>query len=175
MQMNESKIILRAVEIKDIDLIYKYENDIDAWTGGINSRFCSEYAIEQYVLSSQNESAFSQQQIRLMIDVDVSGTLQTVGCVDLYDIDVRNSKAGVGIYIDKAFRRRNYASNAVMELTNYAFNILNLHQLYAFVGKDNIYSNNVFEKCGFFKTAALTDWLKSGNDYTDVNVFQKIN
>ena len=172
--MNQSEIILRAVELKDCELMYDFENDTHSWTDGITTRFYSAYAIEQYVLNTQNEDIFSSCQTRLMIDVKTANSVKTVGCVDLYDIDAVHSRAGVGIYIAKEQGNNGYASKALDKLYSYASNILNLHQLYAFVAEDNAISNRLFESCNYKLTANLKDWLKKGNKYQNVNVWQRI-
>ena len=169
------KIILRAIELKDCDTIYKYENDTQSWNDGISTRFYSKYAIEQYVLTTQNEDITKTEQCRLMIDVVVANARKTVGCVDLYDIDFRHSKAGIGIYIDSMYRGHSYATKTLIELEKYAFNVLNIHQLYAFVSIKNTISRHLFIKNNYKHTSTLTDWLKINGIYFDVAVYQKNN
>ncbi|MBP3253375.1 MAG: GNAT family N-acetyltransferase [Bacteroidales bacterium] len=171
--MDVQDIVLRAVELTDEDSIYRYENDFKAWTDGINSRFFSRQAIREYVLQEQNLDAFASQQIRLMADVKKDGLTVTGGCVDLYDMDFKNSKAGVGIYIDEPYRRKGLAVKALDALEDYAFSALNLHQLYAVVRKDNVYCCKAFEKCLYTRSATLKQWIKKGNDYYDAYVYQK--
>lgn len=173
--MTKHTVILRAVEIKDCSLIYEYENDTTAWNDGVSNRFYSMHAIEQYVLSTQNDDIFSTQQLRLMIDIDQEGKRFTVGCVDFYDMDFKNHKAGIGIYIAKSFRGNGYAKSSLWELEKYAFEVLNLHQLYAFVSQTNATSNALFSDCDFTLTATLPDWLQTSNQYHTVNVYQKKN
>ena len=98
--MLKERVILRAVEKKDIDFILLCENDTSVWSEGANTRFYSRYAIENYVESVQNTDIFSSCQSRMMIDITSPNGVKTVGCADLYDIDARHSRAGVGIYIE---------------------------------------------------------------------------
>ncbi|MBR1626719.1 MAG: GNAT family N-acetyltransferase [Bacteroidales bacterium] len=172
--MTRGEIILRAVELKDCETIYGYENDISVWTDGIGKRFYSAYAVEQYVLTTQNEDITKCDQFRLMIDIKENDSATTVGCVDLYDMDFVNSKAGVGIYIDKRYRQLGYAGQTLKVLETYIRNILNFRQLYAFIGSENTVSQRLFASCGYGKTAELNDWLKRGDKYFNVFVFQKI-
>ena len=59
---------------------------------------------------------------------------------------------GVGIFIaEGGFRRKHIAYNSLQWIWNYATNILNLHQLYAYVTEDNIPSCNLFEKAEYEK------------------------
>ena len=74
---------LRAVELSDVDLLYEWENDMELWEFGNTMRPFSKYALENYVLNSQNESLYSAKQMRLMIDVERNNAIYTLGCIDI--------------------------------------------------------------------------------------------
>ena len=61
---------LRAVELEDADLFYEWENDMATWEVGNTLRPFSRFALEQYVMQSQNESFYAAGQMRLMVDVE---------------------------------------------------------------------------------------------------------
>ena len=104
---NKDKILLRAVELADVDNLYKWENDTEQWSIGLTSRFISKFDIENYVINSQSEDIFSAGQTRNIVDL-LGKERVAIGCVDLFDIDVKNQRAGVGIYIAEDYRRKNY-------------------------------------------------------------------
>lgn len=166
---------LRAVEISDADLIYEWENTYSLWGVSSTRAPFSHYAIEQYVKSTQNEDIYSTKQVRFMIDVDKETRIQTVGCVDLYDLDPQHQRAGIGIFIHQGNHRRKYiAFNALLWIEKYALEILNLHQIYAYISEDNFASLNLFQKAGYKHTATLKEWIQKTDKYIDVLVFQKI-
>ncbi|HBN04865.1 MAG TPA: GNAT family N-acetyltransferase [Bacteroidales bacterium] len=165
---------LRAVEISDADLIYKWENSYSLWGVSSTRAPFSHYAIEQYVKSTQNEDIYSVKQIRFMIDVEDDGVVKTVGCVDLYDLDPQHSRTGVGIFVEEGdYRRKHIALNSLLWIENYAFEILNLHQLFAHISQDNSSSINLFNKASYTQTSVLKDWIRKENQFLDVLVFQK--
>lgn len=165
---------LRAVEISDADLIYKWENSYSLWGVSSTRAPFSHYAIEQYVKSTQNEDIYSVKQIRFMIDVEDDGVVKTVGCVDLYDLDPQHSRAGVGIFVEEGdYRRKHISLNALLWIENYALEILNLHQLFAHISQDNSSSIKLFNKASFTQTSVLKDWIRKENQFLDVLVFQK--
>lgn len=167
-------IRLRAVEIGDADLIYRWENSYSLWGVSSTRAPFSHYAIEQYVKGTQNEDIYSSKQIRFMIDALDEGEVKTVGCVDLYDLEPQHSRAGVGIFVQEGdYRRRHIALNALQWIEKYAFEILNLHQLYAYVTQDNSSSIRLFYKASYFQSAVLKDWVRKENNFFDVLVFQK--
>lgn len=165
---------LRAVDLSDADLFYEWENEISLWESGNTMRPFSRYALENYVLTSQNEPLEVAKQMRLMLDACSEDMIVTLGCVDLYDFDFRDSKAAVGIFICESERRKGYARKAVALLCDYVSRIYNLNQLYAFVASDNSESRSLFSACGFEQTACLKEWIQRGMEFKDVVLYQKI-
>lgn len=165
---------LRAVELSDIDRIFEWENDFSLWNIGSTRTPFSRYAIEDYVKSVQNYDIYTTKQIRFMIDIIENNDVITVGCVDLYDLEPDNLRAGVGVLIDNKFRNMGYASMAIDKLWLYTRDILHLNQLFANIPDDNISSLRLFSKCGFKETAILRQWLRRGDGFIDVKLFQKI-
>ncbi|MEP7167733.1 MAG: GNAT family N-acetyltransferase [Bacteroidota bacterium] len=165
---------LRAIEPKDIDLMYQWENDMEVWNvSGTTSPF-SKYTIEKYMEECKRD-IYSNKQLRLAIELaDV--TKKTIGFIDLYDFDPHNQKAGVGILIgDKGERRKKYGKEALQLLIKYAFGILNLHQLYCHVHESNHNSFHLFSSAGFKKTGVLEDWIKNDGEWEKVFVMQLLN
>ena len=158
---------LRAVELDDVDLLYEWENDMELWEFGNTMRPFSKYALENYVLNSQNESLYSAKQMRLMIDVERNNAIYTLGCIDVYDYEAKDAKAGIGIFICENERQKGYAKKAMR-------NVYNIHQLYAFITEDNQKSIKLFEKSGYIFTSSLKDWVLTNSKYKNVNVYQKI-
>ena len=165
---------LRAVELDDVDLFYEWENDMELWEFGNTMRPFSKYALENYVLNSQNESLYSAKQMRLMIDVERNNAIYTLGCIDIYDYEARDSKAGIGIFISESERKKGYAQEAISKIENLMQSVYNIHQLYAFVSEDNRKSIALFEKCGYNANAILKDWVCRDGVFKNVIVYQKI-
>lgn len=164
---------LRAVELSDIDNIFKWENDFSLWNMGSTRTPFSRYAIEDYVKTTQNYDIYTAKQFRFMIDLIINKEVFTIGCIDLYDFEPENLKAGIGILIDNKYRNSGYGNAAIIQILNYSKNILHLNQLYAFVSKDNLVSMKLFKKSGFEETSILKEWIRRGNNFIDVIVFQK--
>lgn len=165
---------LRAVDLSDADLFYEWENEISLWESGNTMRPFSRYALENYVLTSQNEPLEVAKQMRLMLDLCCEDVTMTFGCIDVYDFDSRDSKAAVGIFVCESERRKGYARKALALLWDYVSRIYNLNQLYAYVASDNVQSRNLFSACGFENTACLKQWIQRGGKFKDVELYQKI-
>jgi diamine N-acetyltransferase len=168
-------LLLRAPEPEDIDIIFRWENDTRIWHLGNTLAPYSRFAIEQFVLNTDND-IFSSKQLRLMIDWHTSGTESiTIGSIDLYDFDPFNKRAGIGILIDEPFRRKGFALEALNLLIEYCFATLNLHQLYCNIEHNNKESINLFKKAGFMACGSKKEWLFRNGQWTDELMFQLIN
>ena len=107
--------------------------------------------------------------------IDLREEEQTIGTVDLYEIDAHNRRAGIGILIDEKYRKKGYASQALEIMRSYAFNFLYLHQLYAYISISNTNSINLFEKAGYKEVGILRDWVQRSESFEDVKLYQIIN
>lgn len=165
--LEEKDIKLRAIEPSDADRFYKWENDSTIWHAGNTIEPFSRHIIEQYVRSAHLD-LFQTNQLRLMIDKKGSANSekQTIGSIDLFDIDNLHQRAGVGILIaDKENRRQGYASQALKALIEYCSEVLLLHQLYCNIDEDNESSIRLFQKRGFEITGEKKDWIRTKNGW----------
>ena len=67
-----------------------------------------------------------------------------------------------------------YASDALNLLCDYAFDFLQIHQLYAHVATENEASMKLFASCGFAQCGLLKDWLSTSEGYKDAALMQRI-
>ena len=95
------------------------------------------------------------------------------GAVDLYEFDPRNLRAGVGIVIDESKRKQGHALVGLNLLSEYAFNHLGVHQLYAEVPTSHDPSVRLFEKAGYLTGEIRKNWVRKGSLWLDVNLMQK--
>lgn len=169
--LENEMIRLRGTEPEDLEVLYSWENDTEMWKNGVSIAPFSRFTIRQYLIDSKQD-LFIDRQLRLMIELKESG--ETIGTIDLYDFDPFHRRAGVGILIDKRFRKQGYGLQTLMLLEAYVFGFLNLHQLYAFIPASNILSIQLFTKAGYMPAGRLTEWLSSGDSFEDVQVMQNI-
>ena len=169
--MLQSKIILlRAPEPQDIDFLYHLENDVKLWHVTQTFRPFSRFEMEQYVLMAEKDP-YSAHQVRFMIELS-SG--EAVGTVDLFEIDAHNKRAGVGIVIVEGYRKKGYAFNALELIIKYAFDRLDLHQLYCNIEVDNEESLKLFKKLNFEISGIKKDWNRIENGWQNEYLLQLI-
>lgn len=168
----QNDIFLRPLEPEDLDVLYRWENDTRLWNVGATISPFSRFVLKKYLVDAVDD-IYQIKQLRMMIVEKESN--QPVGTLDLYEFDALNSRAGIGVLIDETFRKKGYAAQAVKAIEMYAFNHLNLHQIYAYVPETNKASMALFTKANFQRTAVLKAWLLINRKYVDVVVMQKIN
>ena len=171
MFIKNDTITLRCAEPEDAEQIFRWENDRDIWrVSGTHTPY-SRFQIEQFLLDNNDIAA--QKQLRLMIDLTESG--HTIGCIDIYEYDAINSRAGLGILIDKAYRQQGYAKAALALCVEYLFKDLLLHQVYCSIDETNVESQQLFVGQGFELVGRRKDWLKTVEGYLDVLEYQMVN
>ena len=164
-------ISLRIAEPNDAALIYRWENDMRVWRDSETRVPFSMRQIEQFLLN--NNDLMGEKQLRLMIEDAKNGA--QVGCIDIYDYDEFNLRAGFGILIDEKYRGKGYAKNAIKLLSEYCFNTLLLNQIYALVLASNIESMFLFESLGFERCGVRKQWCKTSEGFIDQIEYQYIN
>lgn len=165
------KVVLRAVEPADEELLYQWENDVDVWgVSGTVSPF-SHHTISRFI-EAQREDIFSSRQMRLIICDAESGV--AVGAVDLFEFEPLHQRAGVGIMIAPSFRRHGYAQDALSAIERYAIDRLRLHQLWCNIEEDNLASLSLFESLGYNQIGVKRDWNLTSTGYKAEIILQKV-
>ena len=170
MFIKNDTITLRCAEPEDAGQIFLWENDRDIWRVSGTHVPYTQFQIEQFLLG--NNDLFSNKQLRLMIDLTESG--QAIGCIDIFDYDGINQRAGLGILIDKDFRQQGYAKAALALCIEYLFHNVMLHQVYCSIDESNLESQQLFESQGFVLCGERKDWIKTEKGYLDVLDYQLI-
>ena len=134
------KIMFRAMEPEDLDLLYTIENDQTLWAVGVTSVPYSRFVLHDYVANTKND-IYTDGQVRLMIENESGGV---VGIADLINFDPKNNRAELGLVIMPEYRHQGYAVSAVHQIEQYALNVLHLHQLYVIIAGSNIEALELF-------------------------------
>jgi diamine N-acetyltransferase len=167
------KVLLRAMESADVEILYLWENDVDVWKYSNTRLPYSKSLLEQFIEGSSNE-IFVDKQVRFIICEQSTG--KPVGTVDLFDFDPINMRAGVGILIaDEENRGKGYAKEALQLAVNYSFTQLRLHQLYCDITNDNQGSIKLFETLGFVLCGTKKQWRNIEGNWQDEHILQLIN
>ncbi len=166
-------IYLRALEPEDLEFVYAIENDENFWEVSNTQTPYSKFLVRQY-LENAHQDIYEAKQIRLAICKN--NTSEAIGLIDLFDYDALNQRAGIGIIIRNETNRNQGLGNESLDLlVNYAFQKLQLHQLYANIGANNEASLKLFTTFGFQKIGVKKDWNLVNGKFQDELIFQLIN
>lgn len=165
MNIAGEKILLRAIELSDKEVLLNIINDSDTehslggWSfpvSGLNQ--------EEWIKSLKPNINVLR---CMIIDRELSNP---VGTVILSDIDYKNGNGEIHIKLARDARGKGYGTDTVRTLVNYAFNELRLNCVYAHVNVYNTPSQKLFEKCGFIQEGILRSRIFKKGYYNDVIV-----
>lgn len=169
--LENNNICLRATELEDLELLYKWENNYEIWQVSNTLAPFSRHVLQQY-LETAHLDIYQTKQLRLIIEIKSDN--KPVGCVDLFDFEPFHSRAGVGVLINKEFQNQTYASQALELLIEYCFKHLGLHQLYCNISVENKNSLKLFQNKGFQIVGTKKDWIKTSEGWLDEYFLQLI-
>ena len=159
------KILLRAIEMKDAQLLMDIINDpeTERMLGGASFPVSRE-AQEKWILAQ-----IGRTDVLRCIVAEKGRPEDGLGTVILSDIDTRNAVAQIHIKMDAAKGRgKGYGTDAVNSMVRYAFQELRLNCIYAEILEYNTASRKLFEKCGFTKEGILRSRVYKNGRYVDV-------
>lgn len=162
---------LRAPEPEDLDCMMQFENDSSLWGVSNMTGPYSRFHLKQYIETNQN-NLYEDKQLRLMIE---NPDKQVVGIIDICNFDPFHNRAEVGIVIASKFRAFGIGELSLLLLIQHCFEYLGIHQLYAYIDMTNEPCRKLFQKCGFEECAYLKDWMRTGKNYRDVVLVQRLN
>ena len=97
---------------------------------------------------------------------------ERIGCIDLFEYDLVNSRAGVGIFIEKKWRNKGFAYAALNKLKHLASTYFFLNQLYATIYSSNVGSLKLFKSSGFVINGTRQQWVRNQEQFEDVHFLQ---
>ena len=165
-------ISLRALEPDDLDLLFSIENNTRFWEVSNTLAPYSRDLLVRY-LKNADQDIYEAKQLRLVITRKSDAGI--LGLVDLFDFNPQHNRAGIGILILKKHQQKGYATNALETFVKYAFEHLDMHQLYANIPVKNTDSLHLFNKCGFEQIGIQKEWIKVNGKFQDVCLLQLIN
>ena len=168
--MNIDKILLRALEPYDIEVLLRIENDDRYWKYANRTEPYSRNLLQKYI-EQQKQDIFQVKQKRFAISLE---NIDTLGFIDIFDFEPMHRRAGVGIYILDEYRGIGIGRKSVTLLGDYAKKHLNLNCIYANIAKENTTSINLFESYEYEKIGLKKEWNYYDNSFHGEYLYQKI-
>jgi len=163
MNIRGKKIVLRAIEEEDLELLHKWANNPDTQDimGGIH--FPSSMEFHKAWFQSLKGDQLNQ---RLAIDTPDLGI---IGISSIIDINWRNNRAWHGVMLgDADIRGKGYGIDAVMATMRYAFDELHFERLDGSMIEYNTGSYTFYcDKLGWREEGRRRNWFFRRGRYWD--------
>ncbi|HEX8351150.1 MAG TPA: GNAT family N-acetyltransferase [Hymenobacter sp.] len=169
--LQSETVQLRALEDSDLDFLYALENDPAIWAVSDTLAPVSRYALRQY-LANAAADFHEVRQMRLIICAKADN--RAIGVLDLFNFEPLHQRAGVGVTVLAAERRRGFAQAALRLLLEYAARFLQLHQLHCTIAADNEASLALFQSAGFQRVGVRREWLRTAQGWQDAIEMQRV-
>jgi diamine N-acetyltransferase len=155
------KIRLRPLERTDLRFIHTLDNNDSVM------RFWFEEAYEAYdeLNDLYGKHIHDQTERRFIIE---ASTGESVGLVELMEINSLHRRAEFGIVIAPEWQGRGVASAATRIAVDYAFSVLNLYKLYLIVDSENSAAIHIYLAQGFVSEGTLVHEFFINGGYRDV-------
>mgnify|MGYP001573110395 FL=1 len=140
--LKSDKILLRPLQLSDLDFLFEIENNKENWRYGTENKQYTKEELTNYITNAKQDIATAGQ-FRFVIDFRNT----PIGFIDLFDYTANS--VGVGVIIVKNYRRRGFSKEALELLIDYATNTLKIEKLHCNIQKDNLASIKLFTSCGF--------------------------
>jgi diamine N-acetyltransferase len=163
-------INLRALEPEDLDFLYTTENNKYFWEISSTQTPFSKYLLKQYIANA-HQDIYEAKQYRFII---CNTENIPIGMIDLFDFNPQHNRVGIGILLLPEYENNGFASEALELIIDYAFQYLNIHQIFANITADNKKSIALFEKFNFKLAGLKKDWIFTKSTYKDELLYQLI-
>lgn len=165
MNIYGKKVILRAMEKEDCEMIRKMFNDPEIENLVVGWAYpVSKYAQDQWFMNHYND----QLNFRFVIETEEDGA---VGIATLTGIDWKNKRAEHGIKLaNKDRRTKGIGTDTVMAIMRYAFDELGLHRLDGSWFDTNTASKGLYKKCGWKEEGIRREYIYKHGEYRDLTI-----
>lgn len=160
MNLRGKNILLRAIELEDIEILRNMLNDenvencVLGWSFPI-SKYAQQLWFENQIKDKNN--------VRYIVEAEG----KVIGLATLTNIDWKNRKARQGIKLLSNARGKGYGTDAILTLMKYSFEELQLNRLYATILEYNEASRKLFSKCGWKQEGTFRNSIFKNNKYSD--------
>lgn len=159
------------LEGDNINLRTIEEDDIEFLRDGVNHPEVRVHMGNRRPQNLENEEDFFEEQVcgEDAVHLIISRDEEKLGIITLMPQgDDAEKLAKLGIWIHPKYHGNGYGTEASRLVTEYAFNQLNYHKVYARAYKGNEASQSVWEKLGFDKEGVFKDHTFTHGEYKDV-------
>lgn len=170
-RLETTRLILRPINSKDAyDIFININNDQEvlAYFGAPYHENFNASSIDSLVYLSNDPQAYCW-------GIELKETHECIGIMLQQNRNDYTGSIEVGYAIGSRFWNKGYVSEALSEVINYLFKVVNYHKISAGCIMDNVASKRVLEKCGFTYEGLRKDDFFHQSRYHDIGFYYIIN
>lgn len=162
------RLYLRPFELEDAPTVQTLANDIDLarTTLHIPYPYPDDYAKQWIMIYSEKMKKRSSYSFAIIL----KGTKELVGCLTL-NIALNHKRGELAYWIGKRYWDNGYATEAAIQIIEFAFNQLDLNRIWACVMKKNKASIEVMKKSGLYYEGTFPQHVLKWEEYEDVSYY----
>lgn len=161
MNLKGNKVLLRALELEDMEFLREMINDQEMERNVVGWSF----PVSKYEQQKWYESQM-QNKLNIRFVIELEG--RTIGLATLTNIDWKNRKACHGVkLLGDNVKGKGYGTDVVNTIMKYAFEELQLNRLYSTILEYNIASRNLYKKCGWTEEGISRKSVFKNDKYND--------
>lgn len=154
MNLKTERLHIRPIDINDKEALFSYRSDPKT-NQYLNLIPQSVDDIAEFIDKSASEINVPETWFQLaIIEQDSS---QLIGDIGIHFLE--NKQVEIGYTLDKHFRGKGYATEALSSVIDYLFNALDKHRITASIDPTNLKSIQLVERLGFRKEAHFVESL----------------
>ena len=164
------KVVLRAVEASDNEMLLSLINDPDTemMIGGSSWPVSEVDQLRWFEHQEKNRDI-------LRCIVALQEDKKAIGTIILSEIDQKNATGHIHIKMSKeGGRGKGYGTDAVNTMVRYAFEELRLNCVYANILAYNDASIKLFERCGFKRDGVLRQRIYKKGQFTNLYAYSRL-
>jgi RimJ/RimL family protein N-acetyltransferase len=168
MEFITERLLIRPVSIGDKESMFRYRSDSET------NKYLSLIPetvedIAAFIGKTSSEIDISGTWFQLVIIEQISNLL--IGDIGIHFLDSDNQQVEIGYTLDKEFRGKGYAYEALTNVNDYLINSLNKHRIIASIDPANLDSIRLIERLRFRKEAHFVESLYFHGKWVDDLVY----
>jgi len=165
MNLYTDRLFIRPLNTEDKPSIYKYRSDSDT-NKYLSSAIQTMDDMDDFFRKISNQINVAGTWFQFAIIKQDSSLL--IGDIGVHFLETSdNRQVEIGYTLDKDFRGKGYASEALTKIIDYLFTQLNKHRIIASIDPGNINSIKLIERLGFRKEAHFVESLYLQGKWVD--------
>lgn len=162
------RVYLTEMQEKDAHLLHEYSKEpkLNEYSGPYKASESLEKS-KEYIANSKKNILKKDSYI---LGIYEKITSNFVGTIGFFDLDKEDKNGQLGFWVAKDYWNKGYMTDSVKLMTDYIFNVLKYHRVYAYTHEINKSVERVLSKAGYEKEGELKRTLKSkdGKYHNDI-------